>query len=170
MKSTYITLGMLLGTVAWADDSVGQLPRTTPPDHPAPDYPQKFGAGIIIGDPTGASLKLWLNDRLAVDGAVGWSSFDHSDLALHSDLLWHSFTLLPTPPAGQLPVYFGIGGQARLRDEHFDDEFGLRLPVGVSYLFDHAPVDIFVEVAPIIEMTPEIRGGLTAAIGVRYWF
>ncbi len=33
----------------------------------------RFGAGIILGEPTGVSLKYWLNDTMAIDGAIGAS-------------------------------------------------------------------------------------------------
>jgi len=32
------------------------------------------------------------------------------------------------------------------------------------------PVDIFVEVGPVIDFTPSVRGGVTGGIGARYWF
>jgi hypothetical protein len=32
------------------------------------------------------------------------------------------------------------------------------------------PVDVFLEVAPILDFTPSTRGGFTAGIGARYWF
>jgi len=133
------------------------------------NYAGKLGAGIIIGEPTGGSVKYWLNDTLALDGAVGWSLHDHSDLYVHSDVLWHDFYLIPVPQ-GRLPLYFGVGGLARFRDNHYDNEVGVRVPVGLSYMFDNAPVDIFVEVAPAVDVAPDIRTELTGGIGIRYWF
>jgi len=151
-------------------DNAGKL--TLNPPNQAQNAPgtKNFGLGLVVGEPTGGAFKFWLNSSLAVDGAVGWSFYDHTDLALHSDVLWHWFDLLPNPSNGQLPVYLGLGGEARLRDSHYDDEFGLRIPVGVDYILDNAPVDFFLEVAPVVELTPVIRGGITADIGIRYWF
>ena len=58
----------------WLREFVGKLP------------PGRLGAGITIGEPIGASLKYWFNDTLAIDGAIGWSSHDDTDLYVHSDV------------------------------------------------------------------------------------
>ena len=146
--------------------------KDTWPSPIANNYVGRFGAGIILGEPTGASLKYWLNDGMAVDGAVG-ASYDHeahhdASFYLHGDLLWHNFDLLPVP-RGQLPVYVGAGGLVRFRHDE-DNEVGLRIPVGISYLFDNIPVDIFAEVAPAIDVAPGIRGEIMGGIGARFWF
>jgi hypothetical protein len=83
--------------------------------------------------------------------------------------LWHNFDLIPVPQ-GRLPVYFGVGGLVRFRDDNQDNQAGIRVPVGISYMFDKAPVDIFVEVGPALDLTPDVRGDITGGIGVRYWF
>jgi hypothetical protein len=134
-----------------------------------PNYPNhRFGAGLMVGEPTGLSLKYWLDDNLAVDGAVGAAFHPDTDLYLHSDILWHNFDLLHVP-RGQLPLYLGVGGRVKFVDDG-DDRFGIRVPIGVSYLFDNAPVDIFLEVAPILDVTPSVRGDFTASLGARFWF
>lgn len=133
------------------------------------DYVGKLGAGITLGEPTGATLKYWLNDTLAVDGALGWSTHDDSNLYLHSDVLWHNFNLIPVPQ-GRLPVYIGAGGLVRFRDNHRDNEAGIRLPLGMSYMFENAPVDIYVEFGPAIICSPDVRADFTGGIGIRYWF
>ena len=129
----------------------------------------KFGAGLIVGEPTGGSVKYWVNDNLAVDGALGWSTHDHTDLYLHSDVLWHNFDLIPVSQ-GRLPLYYGVGGLVRFRNDGNDNQIGIRVPVGVSYLFDNAPVDIFAEIGPALDVAPDVRGEVTGGIGVRFWF
>jgi len=129
---------------------------------------RRFEAGAIFGEPTGASLKYWLNDQVAVDGAVGWTFRDDSDFYLHSDVLWHAFEVFPVSK-GALPLYFGVGGLAKFRD-NADDIYGIRFPIGVNYLFENAPVSLFLEVAPVLDVAPSTRGDITAGIGVRYRF
>lgn len=135
----------------------------------ADDYAGKFGLGIMLGEPTGLSGKYWLNDKLAIDGAAGWSFYDDSEFYLHSDLLVHKFDLIPVKK-GKLPFYVGAGAFVRFRDEHHDNEAGIRVPVGLDYLFENAPVDIFVEFAPGIDLTPSTRADFSGGIGIRYWF
>ncbi len=135
----------------------------------ADDYVGRFGAGIQLGEPSGLSAKYWLNDKLAIDGAAGWSLYEHSDFYVQSDLLIHNFDLLPVP-SGKFPVYIGGGAFIRFRDEHHENQAGVRLPIGVDYLFDNAPVDVFVEFAPGVQLTPSTRADFAGGIGIRYWF
>jgi hypothetical protein len=122
MKKTLIAtvLATLFGLFARADETMVTTTNAAPTAYSANDYSGKLGAGIIIGEPTGASLKYWLNDTMALDGAVGWSYRRHSDLYLHSDILWHDFDLIPVSQ-GQLPLYFGVGGLVRFRDDNRDN-------------------------------------------------
>jgi Protein of unknown function (DUF3996) len=160
------------GFCAWADESTDSnmpLSKKTTPDYTSESYAGRFGAGVIVGEPTGVSLKYWLNDTMAVDGAVGGSFDDDTVFYMASDVLWHNFELIPVPQ-GRMPVYIGVGGLVRFRDDNQDDEAGVRIPVGVSYMFENAPVDIFVEVGPAVDIVPDVRGDLTGGIGVRFWF
>lgn len=169
-----------LGWVARADETTADTTATNAAPgaspalawNPAPasvDYVGRLGVGLIVGEPTGASVKYWFNDKMAVDGAAGWSFHDHSDFYVHGDVLWHDFDLLPVSH-GLLPVYFGVGAMGRIRNDNRDNEVGIRVPVGVSYMFDRAPVDVFVEVAPGVDVAPTVRADITGGVGIRYWF
>src|SRR5438128_9345828 len=128
----------------------------------------RFGAGLILGEPIGVSLKYWLSEKTAIDGALAWSFRNEDNFEFHTDFLFHEFDWVPVS-SGKLLFYFGGGLRVKLQDND-DDRFGIRGPVGVSYLFDEVPVDIFVEVGPVIDFTPRTRGGVTGGIGARYWF
>jgi hypothetical protein len=142
---------------------------TTPqPMNGAPDLDHRFEAGLVIGEPTGASVKYWFNNTLAIDGAFGWSFHHDTDFTIQSDVLWHKYDLFHVSQ-GALPLYFGVGGRVKFRDNQ-DDEAGIRVPVGVTYLFPDIPVSLFAEVAPVLDVTPSVRGGFTAGIGARYRF
>jgi hypothetical protein len=127
-----------------------------------------FGIGIILGEPTGICGKMHLNKSNAVDGAVAWSLRDDNDLHLHGDYLYHNYSWI-IPDTGELPVYFGIGGRIKLREKH-DDEIGIRFPVGLDYIFEEAPFDVFVEVVPIMNLAPETEFDINAAVGGRFFF
>jgi len=133
------------------------------------DMTGRFGVGIVLGEPIGGSAKYFFNDTMAIDGAAGWSDHDHADLYLHSDVLWHNYDLLPVSQ-GRLPVYLGVGGLARFRSHNEDNQVGIRVPVGMSYLFDNAPLDVFAEIGPAVDFAPSVRGEITGGIGVRFWF
>jgi hypothetical protein len=163
-------LTALCGLSARAEESTTLSKNTSSTTTDLSDsYAGRLGAGIIIGEPIGASLKYWFNDTLAIDGAIGWSSHNDTDLYVHSDVLWHNFDLIPVSK-GRLPLYFGVGGLVRFHDDNEDNQVGIRVPVGLSYMFDNAPVDVFVEIAPAIDVAPDVQGEVTGGGGIRYWF
>lgn len=125
-----------------------------------------FGVGVMLGEPIGGSFKAWLSDTTAIDAGVGYASYDDGGLQLHSDYLLHSFELLDVG-SGRLPVYYGLGLRLKFAD---DTHFGFRGPVGISYMLENMPVDIFAEAAPILDVTPNWRVEWNAFIGARYWF
>ena len=127
-----------------------------------------FGAGIMAGEPTGISLKVWSGQANAFDAGIGWSFSDNSSVHIHGDYLWHNFSLINVEK-GQLPLYFGIGARLRFV-ENRDDDIGVRVPVGLNYLFEDSPVDLFVEVVPILDLTPDTDLNFNAALGGRFFF
>lgn len=128
-----------------------------------------FGVGAILGEPTGLSLKCWVNETSAVDAGFAWSFRDNSSFHLHGDYLWHNYDLIPVSE-GRLPIYFGIGGRIKFEDGNDDTRAGVRFPVGLAYHFPNVPVELFVEVAPILDLTPATKFDLNGGIGVRYYF
>jgi hypothetical protein len=127
----------------------------------------RFGAGLMLGEPIGANLKYWFTDKLAIDGALGRSFRHDNDFYLHSDVLYH-LDLIDVDK-GRLPLYFGGGLRARWDDDR-DTRAGVRVPVGITYIFEDIPVDVFFELAPVFDFTPKYKTDFTVGIGARYWF
>jgi len=125
-----------------------------------------FGIGIILGEPTGLSGKLWLTQKTAVDGALAWSLWDGGAVHIHADFLVHNFNLINVSQ-GQLPLYIGIGPRIKLAN---DPMLGVRVPFGLAYLFGSAPLDVFLELVPILELIPASDFHFNSAIGIRYFF
>jgi hypothetical protein len=132
------------------------------------DYSHSLSAGLMVGEPTGPTVKYFLNDTVAVDAAAGWSPYRHASAELHADILLHDFNLIPVDQ-GKLPVYVGAGALVRFR-HNADDQGGIRIPFGISYMFQDIPVDIFAEVGPALIVTPDVRGEIVGGIGARYRF
>ncbi len=132
----------------------------------------KVGLGIVAGEPTGLSLKVWSNSRQAFDLAAGWSLGDGDWVYLHGDFLLHSYALedeIEEDFEGRLPFYYGIGARVLLSEDH-DSRFGVRIPLGLDYIFSDGRFDIFLEVAPVLDLVPETDLDLAGGIGVRYYF
>lgn len=127
-----------------------------------------FGLGIMVGEPTGLSGKLWLGSRSAVDMGVAWSFEGPDALHLHSDYLAHNFNLIRVDK-GALALHYGAGAHLKI-DDGDDDVFGLRIPVGLTYHFAGAPMDVFLEVVPVMDIVPDMDFEPGGALGVRYFF
>jgi hypothetical protein len=128
-----------------------------------------LGLGIIIGEPTGPCFKWWLSGKSAIDGAVAWSFEKHGSLHIHADYLMHSFSFIKVDK-GRFPFYYGLGGRVKFGNDDDDDRLGIRIPLGLEYLFDGAPPGIFIELVPILDLVPKTEIEYNAAIGIRYYF
>lgn len=127
---------------------------------------KNFGLGIILGEPTGISGKLWTSGENAFDFAAAWSFKGDGHLLLQADYVWHIFRLISVP-SGRLPFYVGVGGRVVFAN---DATIGVRVPLGLDYMFSNAPVDIFLELVPILDLAPSTDFDFGGGIGVRYWF
>lgn len=118
--------------------------------------------GIVIGSPTGICGKYWIDRRHAVDGVLAIPKED--DVYLHGDYLWHDFSAFPKPEQGSLPLYYGVGGVVSV------DRAGVRGVIGISYIFEGYPFDLFIELAPVLKIAPGAGLFLTGGLGGRYYF
>jgi len=126
-----------------------------------------LGVGVIAGEPTGFSFKWWNTGGTAVDAATGWSLGDDK-LYVHCDYLW-PYTVKAESIIGGAPLYYGVGVRVVLSEDS-DATIGVRLPVGLDYMFDNRRIDIFVEIAPILTVIPEGDFDVSGGVGVRFYF
>jgi hypothetical protein len=125
-----------------------------------------IGLGIIVGEPTGLSAKMWTGENTAFDAAVAWSFEGDGWLHVHADFLMHNYDLLSVSQ-GNLPVYYGAGAYVGLAS---DLALGIRVPVGLAYQFEGAPVEVFAEIVPGLGLLPSINFYFGGGAGVRYYF
>ena len=135
----------------------------------APSSAQKegFGLGIIVGEPTGFSLKKWLSPKTALDAAIAWSFARESSLHIHADYLIHAFDEFDTKES--VPLSYGIGGRLK-SSKGGDARLGLRGVIGIGYFFREAPIDLFFELAPILDVAPTTELSINGGFGARYFF
>jgi hypothetical protein len=167
-------------TVAARDDGPPGNEGTEPPpasgaaDAGRPADKGAIGIGLIIGEPTGITAKLYISDDKAIQAAVG-SAFIGGGLQAHGDFVFHPW-ILQDRGSFVLPVYLGPGVRfidyygARGGDSHF--AAGLRGVIGLLFDFKDVPLDVFVEVAGVGEYDFSKGWGaaLNAGAGVRYYF
>jgi len=90
-------------------------------------------------------------------------------LYLHGDYLWHRYELDPEEFEGTLPYYFGVGCRVLLHEGN-DSRLGVRLPIGLDYLFEGGRFDVFIEVAPVLDLVPDTDFDLSGGVGARFYF
>lgn len=125
-----------------------------------------IGLGIILGEPTGISIKSWVGGREAVDVAVAWSFEGEGAIHIHADYLFHNFRLFHIEK-GDLVFYYGIGVRVKAQSK---TQIGVRFPFGLSYFFERSPLEIFFELGPIMNVSPKSLFRMTTCVGVRYFF
>jgi hypothetical protein len=124
-----------------------------------------LGLGFIAGNPSGLSGKLWLGEANALDFIVGFDLVD-DHISLNADYVWHEFGLIPVN-RGQMPLYYGMGLWTSVARHA---AFGARGVVGIEYIFQNAPLDAFLELAPGTSILPRTRFDVDAGIGMRFFF
>ena len=127
-----------------------------------------FGIGVVAGEPTGITGKYMLNDSNGIDAGVGWKTSGDSEFHIYADYLFHIHDLIKVKK-GALPVYIG-GGLRWVDRENRDNKFGIRVPVGLEYLFDNVSLGAFAELVPVLNLTPDTDFDLEGGIGIRFYF
>jgi hypothetical protein len=128
----------------------------------------------------GVSLKLWISEVSALDAGVGWSLYRQMDTMrkrgapyAYVEYLRHFFDVVKAR-TGTFVYFIGVGAEGAYNyyDEGFRNSsyFGVRLPFGMSYMFEDHPVDIFLELDPsIVFFFSGVSSDIGACAGLRYW-
>ena len=179
MKRTLLTTfaaGLLLAVV-------GQSAQAT-----EVGYSRKFGLGIVIGDPTGLSAKLWVAPTNSLDFGLGlWSgvngdcfqdnngntvcgNFGHSNGTFNLDYLWQSNII-----RGSAQLDWHVGGGGRMiwwgGCQNNCIAVAARAPIGLDLMFTNPSfLEVFFELAPTFWIVPDINFGIEGGIGVRFYF
>ncbi|MFW6288353.1 MAG: hypothetical protein ACOC2Q_01075 [Spirochaetota bacterium] len=119
------------------------------------------GLGVIVGQPTGLSAISWLGGGNALDFVAAWSFQDSGSFYVHADYQFHGYVDRP------MTLFSGLGGFVLLQD---DPALGIRIPLGVSFLFQRAPLDLFFEVAPGMTLAPSTDFFIGGGVGLRFYF
>jgi hypothetical protein len=139
---------------------------------------RNFGIGLIIGEPTGISAKLWTASDNALDFGLGWSmdgydryndryyNNNNSRVHFHMDYLWHAFNVIHS--AQQFPLYYGIGGSLN-SGSGYNSSVAVRGVFGISWLPRDTPLDVFLELVPTLRLTNSSGLYIGAGIGARYY-
>jgi hypothetical protein len=144
----------------------------------------KFGLGLLLGSRTGLSAKLWPGRRHSLSIDVGSTNFTNT---LSFAASYHFYPkLIRAPQSGvSAQLYFGVGVRARLLiHSEFEDPndsesatiletasvAGVRVPIGISFLLQGFPIELFIEAAPAIDFWYSLGFDLEGIGGARIYF
>ncbi|RYZ73576.1 MAG: DUF3996 domain-containing protein [Proteobacteria bacterium] len=144
---------------------------------------RNLGLGVVLGDPSGITAKLWTDQIHAIDAGLAFSLDDY--FLVYSDYLWHFPNAIKSSEhfLNQLNPYIGVGGTLSFGHEnhsgknHGNSDFrdhsaylGVRIPLGIEWTPDGPPLGIFLEIVPQVTIIPGTHSSVGAGIGIRYFF
>lgn len=162
MKKYYFALTIIMVSICSLDAQV-QSPKG-----------KDFGFGIILGEPTGVTLKYWTQRENAFVFDLGKSYFGSPRIGV--DYLWHfnafesNIANLYAGPGGALG--FGHGNGFWYEDKYMDNEelrLGVRGVFGVNVLPRNTPLETFFEIGVLMELAPDFNSSIDAALGIRFY-
>ena len=119
--------------------------------------------GIILGEPSGLSGKQWIGEGASFDVAVAWSFVPPGALYFHLDYQQHFG--IPEVEVGELLWFAGIGPRVYIGEEVV---VGARIPLGVVYDIPDVPLEVFLELAPGLDLFRTVDVSFGGGIGIRY--
>jgi hypothetical protein len=125
-----------------------------------------FGLGVILGEPTGLSGKYWTSSTNAIDAGMAWSFRKAGFFHIHADYLWHF--PLRAETSERFTLYTGVGG--RLGAVSHEALLAVRIVGGFAFWPKNTPLDIFVEIAPVVDLAPATELSANGGIGIRFFF
>ena len=140
---------------------------------PAFDGEKNFGIGVIAGDPDGITAKYMLKNDRTFDFDLAWKTSGDDEYQSYGDYLFNKFGPIKVPE-GKLLLHFGGGDRfitySEDDDKNIDDELGFSLPVGIEYVFWKSQLGAFLELVPVLCLTPDREFGLGSGIGISFFF
>ena len=147
--------------------------------YPQPPQGRTFGFGLILGEPLGATAKIWTSRTNAIALAIGGSYYGSPRIG--ADYLWH-FNAFNTPVVN---LYAGPGivlgfGEYRSGWWYKKDKFyypdenrslgvAVRGVMGINVVPRNTPIEIFLEAAPLISISPRSFSAFDLALGIRFY-
>ena len=126
-----------------------------------------FGIGLILGNPTGFSVKYWTGEKTSIAASIGYHIGHIDHLRLNADFLIHNWSF--DSEQDLIRIYFGPGVGLGFISEL---SISVRAPVGVAYFFHTIPIEAFAEMVPTLQIIgPEdIDFRMGGYIGARWYF
>tara|TARA_B100000575_G_scaffold289514_1_gene291417 strand:+ start:656 stop:1189 length:534 start_codon:yes stop_codon:yes gene_type:complete len=123
------------------------------------------GVGLGVGDPTGFNVALRTESLHTLSMLAGWN-LSAGRFHTHSDYQLPFAEILPAESILAVTFYSGLGATLDI-DQSI--RLGARVPLVTALSFDK-PVEVFIELAPVVGILPDVEFGVQATTGIRGWF
>ncbi len=136
---------------------------------PTEGPPSGFGAGLLVGEPSGLSLAWRFGERSHLQGHASYSFFwNYARFGV--DYVGAVAVVDWAEANGRVPIGIGLGATLATGVDLDGLGVGGRVPFQVAYLNNNFPLEVFAEIAPAIYVLPDATAGLEGSIGARYYF
>lgn len=138
------------------------------------------GVGVVLGDPTGATLKYWTGNSVAYNFYIGNSYF--GEFTLGADYMQHynafNSSLFNVHLAGGVLVGLGNGNSGWIRKGNNDGFYsrdgktfgvGARGMLGVNFVPSNSPFEISFEVGPFVGLAPNFGVDFMSDFTIRFY-
>lgn len=138
--------------------------------HSEKAHASSLGLGLNIGEPTGLTMKYWLDSVHALDGVVAWN-LTNSTFVIQSDYLFHQDSIF-SRKRWPIDFYYGLGGRlhSEKHEKTRDHHLAGRAPLGLAYRFRRPEIEIYGELAVLLEIIPSTSATFSPSLGGRYFF
>ena len=141
---------------------------------------RSFGFGLVFGDPLGGTMKFWLSGNTAIAVSIGADVFGAPRIG--ADYLWHfnafrsSVVNLYAGPG--VALGFGYGGDYILYRVGHDTWIyrpgggpgvAVRGILGIDVDPTNTPIEMFLELGPMLGLVPAYGMRFDAALGIRFY-
>jgi hypothetical protein len=141
---------------------------------------KSLGIGIVLGSPTAITGKSYTSSQTAFDFSLSYFANDYS--LIYGDYLMHYPGFTNVEGLEKATGYIGVGAILAINSTARNSNsgllgtsqgsvgFGVRVPFGILYSMNTAPVEFFGEIAPGISIVPTTSTLIEAGVGARFFF
>lgn len=124
--------------------------------------------GVFVGEPTGLDIKLGLQQRGALDILIGATSLRNGRIS-YGHLTYLHTLAVARGSSVNVPLRLGIGGWvAGLTEDN--TVAGARVPFEIALKFRRTPLEIYGEIAFVLQLIEDVNDDIDGGIGLRVYF
>jgi hypothetical protein len=141
------------------------------PEHDGFPLESNLRAGFLIGNPLSISIATDLAESLVLQLDLGISPARDTSGVIGMDIVYRAETLFGRIFGDVwLMPWVGFGARGSVGEEDRPDRFGFRVPVGLSFLSEVEPIEVYGQAAVGMSVFPERRASIDAGGGIRVGF